>query len=91
MGFIRRIKKKRQIKNELTKHIGEVLLHLRQKKNSSMRDVSNGSGLSTAFICQIENGESSPSADTLVKLSAFFSVSVGYFFKDFDFEKFLDK
>jgi len=68
---------------QLAAYIGERVHSLRQEKQSSMRDVANGSGLSVAFICQIENGQSMPSAYTLWRLAKVFGVTVDFFFLGF--------
>lgn len=51
-----------------------------------MRDVATGVGMSVAFICQIENGQSVPSILTACKLAKFFSVDVGFFVEGFEGE-----
>lgn len=65
---------------EVAAHIGQRLNTARQKLQVSMRAVAAGTGLSNAFICQIENGQSIPSAYTLLRLARFFDVDTDYFF-----------
>lgn len=67
----------------LAAHIGQRLLGLRQDRQVSMRCVADGTGLSNAFICQIENGQSVPTAMTLWRLAKFFDVEVGHFFEGY--------
>lgn len=74
---------KRNEATPLAAHIGNRILHLRQKESVTMREVAAGSGLSNAFICQLENGQSSPSADTLWALGKYFGVPVQFFFEGF--------
>jgi len=73
----------RPVGSALSVHIGSVLLSLRQKQQVTMRQVADGAGLSNAFICQLENGQSSPTIDTLWKLATFFDVDPGVFFKGY--------
>jgi transcriptional regulator with XRE-family HTH domain len=67
----------------LSQHIGEQLLGLRQKHGVTMRDVGDGTGLSAAFVCDLENGHCSPSADTLWALAEYFETRPSYFFRGF--------
>jgi transcriptional regulator with XRE-family HTH domain len=68
----------------LAVHVGRRILELRQRDGVTMRDVSNGTKLSNAFICQLENGQSQPSAETLWALAQYFKVPVGFFFEGYD-------
>jgi transcriptional regulator with XRE-family HTH domain len=70
----------RAVGSPLSVHIGSVLLSLRQKHQVTMRQVADGAGLSNAFVCQVENGQSSPTIDTLWKLATFFQCKPGVFF-----------
>ena len=67
----------------LAMHIGKQLFRCRQKHQLTMRDVAGKCGLSTTFICQIENGLSVPSARTLWQLSQFFGVPLGYWLRGY--------
>lgn len=69
--------------NKLALHIGGQLLKARQKHQMTMRETSEKSGLSMAFICQVENSQSIPTAETLWKLSQCFEVPVGYWFRGY--------
>lgn len=73
--------------SKLAKHIGTQLLALRQKHQWTMRETAEVSGLSNPFICQIENGQSIPTAETLYKLSMAFEVSVSYWFRGYSGEE----
>jgi transcriptional regulator with XRE-family HTH domain len=70
--------------NRLAQHIGSQLLKARQKRLWSMREVSQASGLSNPFICQIENAQSMPGAEALWKLSQAFDLPISYWFRGFD-------
>jgi transcriptional regulator with XRE-family HTH domain len=67
----------------LAQHIGSQLLKLRQRDLMTMRTVADKTGISNAFVCQLENGQSVPGADTLWKLAKCFNVPIGYFFKGY--------
>lgn len=71
-------------RHSLAVHIGQQLLKLRQKCQVTMRDVADGTGLSNAFVCQIENGQSMPTAATLWKLHRFFECPVNLFFDGYE-------
>jgi len=84
MGRIAKAKK--TTRSPLAVHIGQRLLALRQDQQLTMRAVAERTGLSNAFVCQIENGQSCPTADTLWRLSQCFAVLPGYFFEGFQCE-----
>lgn len=71
----------------LAVHIGKQLFKLRQRHQKTMRDVAESTGLSATFICQIENAQSIPGAETLWILSQAFGVPVGYWFRGYDGEE----
>jgi len=73
----------RTAKSHLSLHVGSVLLSLRKDRHITLQQVADGSGLGTGHISQIENGLSSPTADTLWKLATFFKVSAGVFFEGY--------
>jgi len=68
-------------RDKVCSHIGQQLHRLRRERRVSMRAVADGTGLSTAFVCQIENGRSMPSAYTLWRLTDFFGVTFDHFTK----------
>lgn len=67
----------------LARHIGNQLLKARQRRQVTMRQVADSAGLSNAFVCQIENGQSIPTAETLWKLSTALKYPVGYWFRGY--------
>jgi transcriptional regulator with XRE-family HTH domain len=75
---------RRKIRSPLAAHIGSRLLALRQKHGCTMRDVADGAGLTNAFVCQVENGQSCPTAETLWRLSKYFEVTPGHFFYGYE-------
>lgn len=91
MGRIVRHKQKKQLPRvkpiilaNLAKHIGRKLLALRQREQLTLRELGEACGLTFVAVCEIENGNSAPRADTLWKLHQFFKVPVGYFFEGFE-------
>jgi len=67
----------------LAKHIGSQLLRAREKHQLTIRETAKRVGISNAFVCQIENGQSVPGAEILWKLSRTFDVPVTYWFRGF--------
>ena len=65
-------------RSPLAVHIG------RQKKQLPLRALAEKSGISTTFLCELENGKRQPSAETLVKLSAATGKPFGYWVQGFD-------
>lgn len=87
MGSIRRSRQsKKSTRSNLTVHIGNQLLKLRQDRQKTMSDVSVSSGLSKSFVCDIENGHRMPSAKTLWLLSNALNVDVGHWFEGYSGE-----
>lgn len=72
--------------SKLAVHIGNQLHKHREKHQLSMRDVAKRCGLSNPFVCQIENAQSIPTAETLWKLSNGLRVAVSYWFRGFEGE-----
>ena len=71
-------------RGKLAIHIGKRLHELRQRQQVSMRAVGDDVGMSGAMICQIENGQSMPTAYTLWRLAKSFDVPVDWFFEGFE-------
>lgn len=71
------------LRQALATHIGSRLLALRQAEGVTMRELGQKTGLSSAFVCQIENGQSMPTAETLWLLARAFDVPAAYFFECF--------
>ena len=58
-------------------HFGEYLKSLREKQRLSLREVERDSGVSNAYIAQIERGDRpAPSPDILRKLAPVYNVTV---------------
>ena len=51
---------------------------LRRAKGITMKQLGANFGLAESTISQYENGKRQPDNDTLIKLSSFFGVTVGY-------------
>lgn len=67
--------------NDLAKHIGRQLSYLRERREMSQRLLADASGIPHSSLAAYERGESSPSAETLWKLSVFFEVNPGIWFE----------
>jgi transcriptional regulator with XRE-family HTH domain len=67
----------------LAEHIGRRLLLLRDAERWTLREVAERSGLSTSFVCEVENGHCFPGVDTPMKLATCFGVTLDYFVAEF--------
>lgn len=83
MGRISSTSRKQKTAGPLSIHIGNRLHTLRQRDSTPMWKVAERAGLSQAFVCTVENGQSVASAETLWKLATAFKVPVGYFFEGY--------
>lgn len=73
-------------RSDLSAYVGRQLFALRKVTNNTMQAVAKGSGLSMAFISQVENGQSSPTVESLWKLAQYFGVEIGYFVNGYEDE-----
>lgn len=72
-------------KDELRElRLGEKIKALRSKKELTIKDVADASGLSKALISQIENEVVIPPVATLLKIGKALGVHIGYFFREGD-------
>jgi len=62
--------------------LGSKVRELRLKKNYTLQDVADKTGLSKPFLSQIENDHVVPPVATLLKLARPFNVSLAHFFQD---------
>jgi len=62
--------------------LGSKIRELRLKKNYTLQDVADKTGLSKPFLSQIENDHVVPPVATLLKLARPFNVSLAHFFQD---------
>lgn len=60
--------------------IGKNILALRRKRGLTLKQVSEGSGLSTAFLSQVERELSSPSVASLASIAKALDVNPSFFF-----------
>ena len=68
---------------KVKRHVASKLLELRRDHGMTMKEVARKSGISQAFICQIENAQSAPTVVTLVRLSKVFKVPASYWLDGF--------
>lgn len=69
---------------ELDLFIGKTINTLRKKQSLTIADVSEQSKISRGMLSKIENGQVSPSLDSLLKISHALGVPISAFFKEFD-------
>ncbi|MCP4748464.1 MAG: helix-turn-helix domain-containing protein [Desulfobacteraceae bacterium] len=69
--------------------IGSKMRRLRQRRNLTLQNVADLSGLSKSLLSQIENKNSVPPIATLLRISKALGVSIGYFFKESKAENFI--
>ena len=62
--------------------LGTKIRKLRQRRNLTLREVSELSGLSKSLLSQIENETSAPPIPTLVRIAKALGVKIGDFFRD---------
>lgn len=67
----------------MAKHIGDVLLELRTKYHKTLRVVAAESGLSTSYVCEVENAKTMPTVKSVWKLAKCFGVPFAYFLKNY--------
>jgi transcriptional regulator with XRE-family HTH domain len=65
----------------INRQIGWRVKQERHARGWTIRELGNRSGLSNAFICQIENAKSATSAATLFALAQAFDLPIGNFFE----------
>jgi transcriptional regulator with XRE-family HTH domain len=63
-------------------NLGHKIRQLRRKKNLTLQNISDLSGLSKSLLSQIENSFTAPPIATLLKISRALDVKIGYFFQD---------
>lgn len=75
------------IKEELASlDIGSQVRNLRNKREMTLQDLANLTGLSKPNLSQIENNLVSPPIATLLKISSALGVAIGHFFRESDQE-----
>lgn len=62
----------------MIEHLGERIRELRMSQKLSQTDLSKRIGVTNALISAIENGDRSPSLETLIKLANYFKTSSDY-------------
>lgn len=60
--------------------LGSRIRQTRTQKAITLQELSDRSGLSKGFICQLENDKASPSLQALEKLSVALGISIAYLF-----------
>ncbi|WP_130536661.1 helix-turn-helix domain-containing protein [Thiomicrorhabdus indica] len=70
--------------NSLDSYIGRVINEFRKKQGLTIAEVSEQSTISRGMLSKIENGQVSPSLDSLLRISTALGVPISAFFKEFD-------
>ncbi|MBF6057981.1 MULTISPECIES: helix-turn-helix domain-containing protein [Thiomicrorhabdus] len=70
----------------LDSFIGKVINNFRKKQGLTIAEVSEQSNISRGMLSKIENGQVSPSLDSLLRISKTLGVPISAFFKEFDSE-----
>jgi transcriptional regulator with XRE-family HTH domain len=64
------------------KSLGEMLKEAREKNNLTLRQVDSSTGVSSAYLSQLENGHvTNPSASILYKLATLYRVQLNDFLR----------
>jgi transcriptional regulator with XRE-family HTH domain len=69
---------------DLDRHVGRVVRELRGKNRLTIADVASLAGISVGMLSRIENGQVSPSLESLQRLTRALGVPMGELFRDFD-------
>ncbi len=69
--------------------IGRKIKHLRQQKNLALKELASKSNLTPSFLSQLENGMTSPSIESLVRIAAVLDTAVAYFFQHEEAKEFV--
>ena len=69
---------------QLDIYIGKVINNTRKKQGLTISDIADQSGISRGMLSKIENGQVSPSLDSLLKISTALGIPISAFFKEFD-------
>ncbi len=64
---------------EITIKVGESVKEIREKKDLSIQDISQRTGLEPELLIEIEKGEISPPLGTIIKLAKALEMKMGYF------------
>jgi len=64
---------------EITIKVGESVKEIREKKDLSIQDISQRTGLEPELLMEIEKGEISPPLGTIIKLAKALEMKMGYF------------
>lgn len=72
--------------SNLDTYIGSVINGFRKKQGLTIAEISEQSKISKGMLSKIENGQVSPSLDSLLKIAQALGVPISAFFKEFDTE-----
>lgn len=67
----------------LDRHVGALIREARGRDRLTVTDVAQRAGLSVGMLSKIENGQVSPSLDSLNRIASALGLPVGHFFRNF--------
>jgi transcriptional regulator with XRE-family HTH domain len=67
----------------LDRHVGALIRAARSRDRLTVTDVANLAGLSVGMLSKIENGQVSPSLDSLNRIANALGLPIGHFFRNF--------
>lgn len=70
------IEEKPAVRRDLLSAIGETLRSIRNERNLTLRQVSEGSHVSVSYLAEIERGEKDPSSRVLESVAAGLDIEV---------------
>jgi XRE family transcriptional regulator, regulator of sulfur utilization len=62
--------------------LNDRIKQARREKNLTLKQVSQGSGISIPYLSDLERGRATPSLETLVTIASFYEQSPQEFIKD---------
>lgn len=71
----------------LDRHVGTMVRELRARNRLTIADVAQLAGISDGMLSRIENGQVSPSLDSLNRLARALGVEIGQLFRNFGHQK----
>lgn len=65
----------------IEQNLGEAVRRLRERQNMSLRTLAERANFSPSFLCQVENGQASPSIASTERIALALGVTLGQFFQ----------
>ena len=68
-------------------HIGKIIHNARKTQGLTIANIADQSGISRGMLSKIENGQVSPSLDSLLRIARALGIPMSAFFKEFENEE----